>query len=100
MIKIKGKTIIYTIPESEKLRQVSPYLLVERLADELVSTWPQLKVNKVFSSKNQHSYQIYCVLPNNYTGEQVRLIKAQIELIAARLLVELQEKIEWAKVVG
>jgi len=51
MVQIKGKTIIYAAPASDQLGQVSPYLLVERLADELVNTWPQVKVNKVFASK-------------------------------------------------
>jgi hypothetical protein len=100
MVRIKGKTIIYTVPESDLLGQVSPYLLVERLAEKLSVTWPQLKVNKVFASKKQHSHQVYCVLPGAYAEEQVRLIKAQVELIGASLLADLQEKIQWAKVVG
>ena len=40
------------------------------------------------------------VLPNGYTDEQIRLIKAQIEMLAGGLLVDLQEKMEWAKMVG
>ena len=100
MVRIKGKAIIYTAPGSDQLGQVSPYLLMERLADELVNTWPQLKVNKVFASKKQQYHQIHCVLPSKYADEQVRLIKAQIELIAASLLADLQEKINWAKMVG
>jgi hypothetical protein len=99
MLDIKGKTIIYTTPEGSQLGQVSPYLLVERLVQELEMTWPQMKVNKVFASKKQHSHQVYCALAESYTEEQVRLIKAQIELISARMLVDLQEKIESAKVV-
>jgi hypothetical protein len=85
MVEIKGKTIIYTIPNSSHLQQLSPYSFIEKLEDEIVITWPQLTVNKVFSSKKQHSYQIYCVLPSKYANEQVRLIKVQIELIAASL---------------
>jgi len=93
MVHIKGKTIIYTAPASGQLGQVSPYLLVERLADELVDTWPQLKVNKVFATRKQGSYQIYCVLPTHFTNEQIRLVKLQIELIACNLLAELKDKI-------
>lgn len=100
MVQIKGKTIIYTVPESSQLGQISPYLLIERLAEEITTIWPQLKVNKIFGSKKQHSYQIRCILPTNYADEQVRLIKAQVELIATSLLTDLQEKINWAKMVG
>ncbi|MBI4852255.1 MAG: hypothetical protein HY819_10705 [Acidobacteria bacterium] len=97
MVEVKGKTIIYTVAGSEQLGQVSPYLFVERLAEQLVDTWPQLKVNKIFASKKQHSHQIHCVLPSNYANEQIKLIKSQIELIAASLLADLQDKINWAK---
>ena len=100
MVHTKGKTIIYIVPESNQLGQVSPYLFVERLADELVSTWPQIKVRKAFASKKKHFHQIYCVLPNGYTDEQVRLIKAQIEMLAGGLLVDLQKKMDWAKIAG
>lgn len=100
MVQIKGKTIIYTTPDSNQLGQVSPYLFIERLAEELVKTWPQIMVNKVFGSKKEHSHQLFCKLPGNYTDGQAKLIKAQIELIAASLLADLQEKINWAKVIG
>ncbi len=38
MVEIKGKTIIYAAPGADQLGQVSPYLFIERLADELVDT--------------------------------------------------------------
>ena len=40
------------------------------------------------------------VLPNGYTDEQIRLIKAQIEMLAGGLLVDLQKKMDWAKIAG
>lgn len=96
MIEIKGKTIIYTVPSSSNLGQVSPHLLIEKLEDEIVLTWPQLKVKKVFASRKQDNYQIYCVLPANFANEQIRLIKIQIELIAASLLAGLQKNMYFA----
>jgi hypothetical protein len=96
MIEIKGKTIIYTLPSNNALGQVSPFLFIEKLEDEIALIWPQLKINKVFASRNHHYHQIYCVLPIDYTTEQIRLIKVQIELIAASLLADLQKKIYFA----
>jgi hypothetical protein len=96
MIEIKGKTIIYTMPSNDVLGQVSPYLLMEKLEEQIVTTWPQLKVSKVFASKKQQSHQIYCDLPSTFANEQIRLIKIQIELIANNLLADLKEKIHFA----
>lgn len=96
MIEIKGKTIIYTLPSSNILGQVSPYLFIEKLEDEITLIWPQLKVNKTFASKKQHSHQIYCALPSSFANEQIRLVKLQIELIASSLLIDLKDKIYFA----
>lgn len=96
MMEIRDKTIIYTTPSSKVLGQVSPYLLLEKLEDEIALTWPQLTVNKVFVSGKEASHKLFCVLPNGYAKEQIRLIKLQIELIASNLLVELKDKIYFA----
>ena len=42
MIEIKGKTIIYTLPSNNALGQVSPFLFIEKLEDEITLIWPQL----------------------------------------------------------
>lgn len=96
MIEIKGKTIIYTLPSNDVLGQVSPYLFIEKLEDEIALTWPQLKVNKVFANRKQGTHQLYCVLPASFTNEQIRLVKLQIELVASSLLADLKDKIYFA----
>jgi hypothetical protein len=96
MIEIKGKTIIYTLPSNDVLGQVSPFLFIEKLEDEIALIWPQIKVNKVFANRKQGTHQIYCVLPFTFTNEQIRLIKLQIELIASSLLTDLKDKIYFA----
>lgn len=100
MVQIKGKTIIYTTPDSDQLGQVSPYLFIEKLAEKISEVFPSLRVNKVFASKNQHAHQIYCKLPSSYANDQIRLIKVQIDIIAASLLADLQEKIYSARIAG
>lgn len=96
MIEIKGKTIIYTLPNNDVLGQVSPFLFIERLEDEIAVIWPQIKANKVFANRKQGTHQLYCVLPSTFTNEQIRLIKLQIELIASKLLTDLKDKIHFA----
>lgn len=96
MIEITGQTIIYTVPSSNVLGQVSPYLLLEKLEDEIALIWPQLTVNKVFVSGKEATYKLFCVLPNAYAREQIRVIKLQIELIASNLLTEIKDKIYFA----
>jgi hypothetical protein len=93
MIEIKGKTIIYTLPSSDVLGQVSPFLFIEKLEDEIALIWPQLKVNKVFVNRKQGTHQLYCLLPSNFALEQVRLVKLQIDIIANKLLTDLKDKI-------
>lgn len=93
MIEIRGKTLIYTLPSNEILGQVSPFLLIEKLEDEIVLTWPKLKINKVFAPRKQGTHQIYCVLPSTFALEQVRLVKLQIDIIANKLLTDLKDKI-------
>ena len=96
MIEIRGKTLIYTLPSNNVLGQVSPHLLIEKLEDEIVTTWPQLKVKTLYATKKQDTYQIYCVLPSTFALEQVRLVKLQIDIIASKLLTDLKDKIYFA----
>lgn len=63
MIEIKGRAIIYKVPINSLLVLVSPYLLIDRLADEIVETFLQIQVNKIFASRREASHQIYCKLP-------------------------------------
>ena len=96
MIEIKGKTIIYTLPSNNTLGQVNPYLLIEKLEEQIIMTWPEIKVNKICANRKQSTHKIYCVLPTSFANEQIRLIKLQIELIASNLLFNLKEKIYFA----
>lgn len=100
MIEIKGRAIIYKVPINSLLGLVSPYLLIDRLADEIVETFPQIQVNKIFASRREAFHQIYCNLPKHYSREQIFLISRQIEFIAADLLKDLQEKIYLARLAG
>lgn len=99
MIKAKGKIILYRV-DSELLGQVSPYLFVERLAEEIMKVFPFLVVKKLFSSKKQSSLEIHSLCPSNYSDQQVNLIKIQIELIASNLVLELKDKIYFAGLVS
>lgn len=92
MIEVREKTIVYKA-EEEELGEVNGYLLIERVAEEIIKTFPSVEVKKVMGSKKQRSRQIECLLPSSYEKEQVRVIKVQIELIGARILSELKEKI-------
>ena len=100
MIEIKGKTIVYTLPSNDVLGQVSPFLFIEKLEDEIALIWPQLRLNKIFANRKQGTHQLYCVLPSTFTNEQIRLIKLQIELIASNLLADLKDKIYFAGLAG
>lgn len=96
MVEIKGKTIIYKVPNS-LVGLVSPYLLMERLAYEIADTFPQIQVNKLFASRMENFHKVYCNLPKHYSKEQILLVSKQIEIIAASLLEDLQEKIYLAR---
>lgn len=100
MVETKKNAIIYKVPVNSGLGLVSPYLLIDRLADEIVETFPQIQVNKIFASRREAFHQIYCNLPKYYSKEQIFLISRQIELIAANLLKDLQEKIYLARLAG
>lgn len=100
MVEIRGNIIVYKVPINGDLGLLSPYLFIERLFDEVVETVPQIKVNKVFVSRMEAFHQLRCSMPKHYSKEQILLISKQIEIIAARLLKNLQEKIHLAKLVG
>lgn len=100
MVEIKGNVIVYKVPINGDLGFLSPYLFIERLADEVTETFPQIKVNKVFVSRMEAFHQLHCNMPKHYSREQILLISKQIEIIAASLLKSLQEKIHLAKLAG
>ncbi len=100
MIETKGKVIVYKVPINGDLGLLSPYLFIERLFDEVVETFPQIKVNKVFVSRIEAFHQLHCNMPKHYSKEQVLLISKQIEIIATSLLKGLQEKIHLARLAG
>lgn len=100
MVEIRGNIIVYKVPINGDLGLLSPYLFIERLFDEVVETFPQIKVNKVFVSRMEAFHQLHCNVPKHYSKAQILLISKQIEIIAARLLKSLQEKIHLAKLAG
>lgn len=100
MVEIKGNVIVYKVPINGDLGLLSPYLFIERLADEVVETFPQIQVNKVFGSRMEAFHQLHCNMPKHYSKEQILLISQQIELIAASLFERLQEKIHFARLAG
>lgn len=100
MIEIKDNVIVYKVPINGDLGLISPYLFIERLADKVVETFPQIQVNKVFVSRMEAFHQLYCSLPKHYSKEQILLISKQIEIIATSLFERLQEKIHFARLAG
>ncbi len=100
MIETTDGAIIYKVPINGSLGLVSPYLLVDRLADKIVEVFPQIQARKLFASRKEGFHQISCQLPKSYSKEQILLISRQIELIAANLLESLQEKIYLARLAG
>ncbi len=96
MFEIADNQIIYTLPDKDSLEPINPFLFVERLTDEITITWPHLHIKTVFARRRNFNHKIYCSLPSNFNHQQVRLIKAQLELISNNLLFELKSKIHLA----
>ncbi len=97
MVEVKDNVIIYKVPINSNLGLVSPYLFIERLADEIIQRFPQLKINKVFASRMEAFHQIQCNVPKHYSKEKILVLCKQVELIANKLFERLQEKIYFAR---
>lgn len=100
MVEIKGNVIVYKVPINGDLGFLSPYLFIERLADEVTETFPQIQVNKLFVSRKEAFHQLHCNIPKYYSRKQILLLGRQIEIIATGLLEDLQEKIYLARLAG
>jgi hypothetical protein len=100
MIEIKDNVIIYKVPINGDLGLISPYLFIERLSDEIIESFPQIKVNKLFASRMEAFHQIQCNVPKYCSREKILLLGEQIELIANNLFERLEEKIYFARLAG